>query len=150
MSDLNLEDCDVELRGITDVADTDYDHIAQIHSWFAAAKDKSKTKLKELNKPKKRADYKNSDYWIVNEGKCVLVRHHVKQRQNLMGFRYLRGELPVDAKRLTGHRQTERFFLDGTSDVMKISVPLKMTELIHHLGRTLPLGAVGLLLSSHH
>ncbi len=35
-----------------------------------------------------------------------------------MGFRYLRGELPVDANRLTGHRQTERFFTDGTSDVI--------------------------------
>ena len=35
-----------------------------------------------------------------------------------MGFRYLRGELPVDANRLTGHRETERFFADGTSDVI--------------------------------
>ena len=42
----------------------------------------------------------------------------MKQRQNLMGFRYLRGELPVDANRLTGHRETERFFADGTSDVI--------------------------------
>ena len=118
MSDLDLEDCDVELRGITDVTDTDYDHIAQIHSLIAAAKDKSKNAPKALDKPKKRSDYKNSDFWIVNEDKCVLVRHHVKQRQNLMGFRYLRGELPVDANRLTGHRQTERFFTDGTSDVI--------------------------------
>ena len=117
-SDLDLEDCDVELRGITDVTDTDYDHIAQIHSLIAAAKDKSKNAPKALDKPKKRSDYKNSDFWIVNEDKCVLVRHHVKQRQNLMGFRYLRGELPVDANRLTGHRQTERFFTDGTSDVI--------------------------------
>ena len=42
MSDLDLEDCDVELRSITDVTDTDYDHIAQIHSLLAVAKDKSK------------------------------------------------------------------------------------------------------------
>ena len=116
MSELDLEDCDVELRGITDVTDNDYDHIAQIHSLIAAAKDKSKNTPKALAQTKKRSDYKNSDYWIVNEDKCVLVRHHVKQRQNLMGFRYLRGELPVDAKRLTGHRETERLFADGTSD----------------------------------
>ena len=99
MSELDLEDCDVELRGITDVTDNDYDHIAQIHSLIAAAKDKSKNAhLRHWRTTKKRSDYKNSDYWIVNEDKCVLVRHHVKQRQNLMGFRYLRGELPVDAK----------------------------------------------------
>ena len=118
MSELDLEDCDVELRGITDVTDNDYDHIAQTHSLIAAAKDKSKSTPKALNPTKKRSDYKNSDYWIVNEDKCVLVRHHVKQRQNLMGFRYLRGELPADAKRLTGHRETERLFADGTSDVI--------------------------------
>ncbi|OLQ00764.1 hypothetical protein AK812_SmicGene16545 [Symbiodinium microadriaticum] len=118
VSDLDLEDCDVELRGITDVTDNDYDHIAQIHSLIAAAKDKSKSTPKALDKTRKRSDYKNCDYWVVNEDKCVLVRHHVKQRQNLMGFRYLRGELPVDANRLTGHRETERFFADGTSDVI--------------------------------
>ena len=73
MSDLDLEDCDVELRGITDVTDNDYDHIAQIHSLIAAAKDKSKNTPKALDKPKKRSDYKNSDFWVVNEDKCVLV-----------------------------------------------------------------------------
>ena len=118
MSDVDLHDCDIELRGITDVADDAFDHIAQIHSLIAAAKDKSKTKPKTLDKPKKRADYKNSDYWIVSEDKSLLIRHHVKQRQSLFGFRYLRGELPVDEKRLTGHRETERFFIDGSSDVI--------------------------------
>ena len=118
MSDVALNDCDIELRGITDVADDAFDHIAQIHSLIAAAKDKAKTKPNTLDKTKKRADYKNSDYWIVNEDKSLLIRHHVKQRQNLMGFRYLRGELPVAEKRLTGHRTTERFFLDGSSDVI--------------------------------
>ena len=48
MSELDLEDCDVELRGITDVTDNDYDHIAQIHSLIAAAKDKSKSTPKAL------------------------------------------------------------------------------------------------------
>ena len=116
MSELDLEDCDVELRGITDVTDNDYDHIAQIHALIAAAKDKSKSTSKALTK--KRSDYKNSDYWIVNEDKCLLVRHHVKQCQNLMGFRYLRGELPVDAKRLTGIVKRRDSLLMGTSDVI--------------------------------
>ena len=71
-SELDLEDCDVELRGITDVTDNDYDHIAQIHSLIAAAKDKSKSTPKALDKTKKRSDYKNSDYWVVNEDKVCI------------------------------------------------------------------------------
>ena len=79
-------DCDVEFRGITDVADNDYDHIAHIHSLIAAAKDKSKSTSKALDKTKKRSDYKNSDYWVVNEDKCVLVRHHAKTATKLHRF----------------------------------------------------------------
>ena len=66
----------------------------------------------------KRADFKNSDYWVVNEDSFLLIRHHIKPRQKFMGLRYLRGTLPVAENRLTGWRQTERHFIDGTSDVV--------------------------------
>ncbi|CAE7309096.1 unnamed protein product [Symbiodinium sp. CCMP2592] len=66
----------------------------------------------------KRENAKNTDYWVINEEKNVLVRFHVKPRQYLMAFRYLRGKLPVDESRLTGHRETERFFKDGSADVI--------------------------------
>ena len=52
MSELDLEDCDVELRGITDVTDNDYDHIAQIHSLIAAAKD-PRAHPKQWTRPRK-------------------------------------------------------------------------------------------------
>ncbi|CAE7817719.1 unnamed protein product [Symbiodinium sp. CCMP2592] len=131
---MDLGDGDIALRGITDIED-EYDHIAQIHSLIAAAKAKAKAKLKPKPKtlpksaakakakadPKaapKREHFKNTDYWVINEDKNVLVRFHVKPRQYLMAFRYLRGTLPVDEKRLTGERETERHFKDGTSDVI--------------------------------
>ena len=81
------------------------------------AKAKAKAKSKPLDTTTKRADVKNSDYWVVNEDSFLLIRHHVKPRQTFMGLRYVRGNLPVAENRLTGWRQTERHFTDGTSDI---------------------------------
>ena len=130
IGELELEDCDVDLRGITDIEDPEYDHLSQIYSLIAAAKQKGQAKAKAKEKAKakpaltfatkivKRANFKNVDYWVVNEDSFLLVRHHIKSRQKLMGLRYLRGEFPVDESRLTGWRQTERHFIDGTSDIV--------------------------------
>ncbi|CAE7295848.1 unnamed protein product [Symbiodinium sp. CCMP2456] len=113
VSELDLDDCDIELRSVTDTTDIAYDHIPQIHSLIAAAK---KGKVRVESKPK-RADL-NIDYWVVDEDSSILIRHHVQKRKQLMGFRNLRGELPIDESRLTGYRKAARFFLDGTSDVV--------------------------------
>ena len=69
MAEIDLAALDVELRGVTDIADLAYDHVSKISSLIAAAQ-----------KGRQKQNFKHMDYWEVDDKAHQLIRHHVKPR----------------------------------------------------------------------
>ena len=90
VSNLDLEDCDVQLCDTANAADTDHDHIAD-------AKDNVKVKPEALIQPKKRTDLEHFDCRIAVNDKKLLFCRRIKHSQQLMEAVHLGGDLPLDA-----------------------------------------------------
>ena len=103
MAEIDLTALDVELRGVTDIADLAYDHVSKISSLIAAAQ-----------KGRQKQNFKHMDYWEVDDKAHQLIRHHVKPRSAMFDLGRLSKEMPVDEERLTGRRETRKSYKDGS------------------------------------
>ena len=83
MVEIDLTALDVELRGVTDIADLAYDHVFKISSLIDA-----------VQKGRQKQKFKRMDCWKADDKAHQLIRHHVKPRSAMFDFGRLSKEIP--------------------------------------------------------